>query len=204
LAVSHFSSVATGFTAFTGYGFLHRHRSSRRSQIAISRRSRPAASRQVNIIAAVSEAPVIEKTLMHLDGQAPTAARLTASDAGIYSSNWSASEVRTGDKVIPRALAVLRLITISSLVGNSTGNSAGAPARLGRPPLSYEGRRIRTVPGSGGSGRLQTICTSIFPQGIRCFRQQSLWYGQRHEALRCRDAARSQRTRLIDLLPLRG
>src|SRR5215472_16164145 len=48
-----------------------------------------------------------------------------------YSITSSASESRLSEILTPRALAVLRLIIVSNLVGCSTGRSAGfAPLRI--------------------------------------------------------------------------
>src|SRR6516225_9624623 len=53
---------------------------------------------------------------------------LAASD---HSMTSSASESRLSEILMPSALAVLRLITVSNLVGCSTGRSAGfAPLRI--------------------------------------------------------------------------
>src|SRR5215831_7523428 len=51
--------------------------------------------------------------------------------AALHSITSSASESRLSEILIPSALAVLRLITVSNLVGCSTGRSAGfAPLRI--------------------------------------------------------------------------
>src|SRR5262245_43462557 len=51
--------------------------------------------------------------------------------APLHSITSSASESRLSEILIPSALAVLRLITVSNLVGCSTGRSAGfAPLRI--------------------------------------------------------------------------
>src|SRR4029077_13627852 len=77
----------------------------------------------------------------------PSSARRGRRADSFYSITWSARSKSDGGIVRPRALAVLRLMTSSNLVGRSTGGSDGlAPLSILSTYSAYRcGRRARAV-----------------------------------------------------------
>ena len=70
--------------------------------------------------------------------------KCVAANIAFYSSTSSAVASRVGGRVMPSALAVVRLMTSSNLVGCSTGMSAGlAPLRILSTTVARAPKHIR-------------------------------------------------------------